>query len=204
MLLAIPYHPSTPADYADFSVHLRKKGTNPSHSLVVVCRREHEDEAFTFAHSLSSSFHRHFLAVIPDLQETMLDTSNRMFKEAVKFHFNYATDGNEMADPPMAYFDVTWRPTKSRWLDELQSDYFLKGAPTIFANFAPQEPGPPAPTGPLVLAKDYTTKSKLLDFIPQSLHWRNYLAWEMSNLGVACTAVGPADPAYIRPFTPRK
>jgi len=204
MLLAIPFHSAIPADYSDFSVYLRKKGTNPSHSLIVLCRREDEDAAFAFAHSLSSSFHRHLLVVLPDQQETMLGTSNRMFKEAVKAHFNYEPDATEMSNPPMAYFDVTWRPNKGRWLDELQSDYFLSGAPTVFANFAPQEPGPPAPVGPVVLAKDYTTHSKLLDFIPATQHWRNYLAWEMFNLGVACTAVGSADPAYIRPFTPRK
>jgi len=204
MLLAIPYHPAMPSDYTDFSVSLRKKGTNPGHSIVVISRREHEEEAYAFAHSFATSFHRHFLAVIPDLDETLLETSNRMFKEAVKFHLNYKIEGNEMPNPPMTYFDVTWRPMRARWLDELQSDYFLKGAPTVFAKFAPEEPGPPAPIGPVVLAKDFATKSKLLDFVPPSHHWRNYLAWEMRNLGVACDAFGDADPAYVRPFTPKK
>lgn len=199
MILSLPFHPDLPADYDRFAAHLKRKGSMPHHTLMVVALQQHEEEAFSFAMGLANSFQRNFLVAVPTEHETFLRSSNRLFKAACKALHEYAPGREEIADPAMVYFDPTWRPVRNRWLDELQSEYYFANGPTVFGNF---EDG--IPTGPIVLSKEYPAKSRLIDFIPGDIHWRKYLASEMVNFGVKTDAIGPHEAAYIRPYTPEK
>lgn len=200
MILCLPFHPSSPVDYDKFAGHLKRKGSMPNHTLLVVTLQQHEEQAFSFAMGLAGMFHRHFLSVVPDDRGTTLKHSNRMFLAACKALHEYAPDRKEIADPAMLYYDPSWRPVKNRWLDELQAEYYFQNAPVVFGNLVDGSPV----EGPVILAKSYPAKSRLLDFLPDNEHWRKYLASEMVNLGVKTDAIGSQEAAYIRPYAPEK
>ena len=196
MILTIPYHPSLPGGSDRLAGALSRNGRHPNHTLVVITQAAHEDAAFDFAMKIHGQFGRYIAVTIPDQQEPMLVTSNRMFLAALDMLREYVPADYEMPDPSMLYFDPTWRPTKQRWLDEFNSDYYLAGAPTTFGCFRDGKP-----IGPVVIKQDFLKKTKLLDFLPGAgTHWRDYLAWEIINNGVNAEALGRTLPAYIRPF----
>jgi hypothetical protein len=202
MILATPFHPALPVDYEGLALHLRRKGTNAGHALVVLCRREHEDKAFEFGHGLSALFHRQFIHTLPDLSGNGIQVANRFLLAALEFLRSYVPGSGEIPDPALLLFDPTWRPQANRWLDELQADYYLRGARDVMACFEGSDP--PVTAGPVVFGRDFVTRCTLLDFLPADTHWRHYLAWEMFNLGVKTDAIGRKEPAFIRPHTPKK
>jgi hypothetical protein len=204
MILTIPYHPRI-ADYEKLRITIRKLGTNPNHTLCVVSTREHEEAAFEFLMDLGGSFLRQFAVVVPDAAETPVHLSNRLFLASMKALREYTPSVQENPRPAMLYFDPTWMPVTSRWLDELQTGYYLSGAPQVFGYFKLRDDGSPLPTGPIAFAKTYPEQSKLLDFILDSgKHWRDYLSWETFNIAVKTDAIGPTKAACIRPQPVKK
>jgi hypothetical protein len=204
MILSIPYHPRI-ADYDKLRTTIRKLGTNPNHTLSVVSTREHEEAAFEFLMDLGASFLRQFAVVVPDAEENPLRLSNRLFLAAMKSLHDYTPSVQENPRPVMLYFDPTWVPITSRWLDELQTEYYLSGAPQVFGYFKTRDDGGPVPTGPIAFAKTYPSYSRLLDFVLESgKHWRDYLSWETFNTAVKTDAIGQTKKACIRPQTVKK
>lgn len=200
MILCIPYHPRI-ADYAKLGTALRKLGTNPSHTLAVISTREHEEAAFEFLMGLGTGYLRHFAVTIPDAQENPGRLSNRMFLGAMKALNDHVPGPQEHPKPVMLYFDPAWRPGTPRWLDELQAEYYLGGAPQVLARFETREDGSPHPVGPVAFAGGYPQASRLLDFLLDSgKHWRDYLAWEMFNVAVKTDTIGRNKAASIRPL----
>jgi len=196
MILTIPYNPNLPGGYDRLTGSILRLGKYPSHTLAVVAKAQHEDAAFDFAMKIHGQFGRYLAVTVPDAQEMMLAASNRMFLAALDMLWDYAPTEHEMPDPAMFYFDPSWRPTKQRWLDEFNTEYYLAGAPTTFGCFNEQKP-----VGPVVIKQDFLKKSKLLGFLPGAgAHWRDFLAWEIINNGVNTEALGRTLPAYIRPF----
>lgn len=198
MILSIPFHEDSPVDFEKFAAHLKRKGHMPNHVLMVVCLAQHEEKAFSFAMGLAGYFARHFMVVVPKEKETVLRSSNRLFKAACKALHEYEPKKNELQDPPMCYYDPSWRPVKNGWLDMLQSEYYFANGPTVFGSLEPRS------VGPVIFSKEYPAKSRLLDFLPDNAHWRKYLASEMVNFGVKTDAIGTSEAAYIRPYTPEK
>jgi len=205
MILCIPYHPRI-TDYAKFSLALRKLGTNPSHSLMVVSLRDHEEVAFEFLMGLQDGYLSAKSVVMPDLpRETPLQFSNRCFLAAMKALHDHIPGPSEHPKPVMLYFDPAWRPFTNRWLDELQGEYYIKGAPLVMARFEPREDGTPATAGPVMFAKGYPAHSRLMDFLQDSgKHWREYFAWEMFNVSVKTDTIGRKKAASIRPAPTEK
>ena len=200
MILCIPYHPRI-TDYAKFSHALRKLGTNPSHSLMVISTREHEEAAFEFQMALVDGFLSAKSVVLPDLpRETPLNITNRLFLGAMKALDEHVPGPSEHPKPVMLYFDPTWRPFTNRWLDDLQAEFYLKGAPLVVAKFDVKDDGLPVSTGPVLFSKGFPKHSKLMPFLIDSgQHWRNYLAWELVNSSVKTDTIGRNKAASIRP-----
>lgn len=198
MILCIPYHPSLPLDYKKLASHLKTKGSHPSHSLMVVCNYRHEEEAFSFSMGLAKLFARQELVVTPDYpDEAPVRASNRLFAAAMKAFHKYVSQPPEHPTPAMLYYDPIYRPVKNRWLDDIQSEYYLKDAPMVLANFVKG-----LTVGPVVFGSKYPKSSKLIDFVPETTHWRRYLASELVKDGVETEAFGESADAYIRPYTP--
>lgn len=203
MLLAIPYNPNLPGGYDKLVSAIQRHGKHPAHTLFVISQQEHDEQAFELAMKLKDQFGRYFAVTLPPpaQPETMLRVSNRMFSAAMDALRSYEPTDEENPKPVMLYFDPTWRPTKARWLDEFQTDYYMAGAPAVFGRFV-KEKDRARVEGPVAVGIDFLKHTQLLNFIPPNSHWRDFLAWEMVNVGVETPALGPALPAYIRPFDP--
>lgn len=201
MILCLPYHASIPCDFKKLVSHLKSKGSNPSHSLMVVCNYRHEEAAYSIAMGLAKQFPRQEMVVIPDDEkETLLKASNRMFKAAMKALHDYKSQPPEHSNPAMCYYDPCYRPIINRWLDGLQSDYYLLGGPAVLARFGEGM----TTVGPVVFGPQFPRESKLIDFIPDTIHWRRYLASEIVKLGVETGVIGDDAESYIRPYNPEK
>lgn len=198
MILTLPFNPTLPGGYDKLATALLRYGRHPAHTLFVIARQEHEDPAFEFAMKVRNQFGRYFAITVPDQRETALKASNRMFVAALDALRQYAPAAHENPEPVMLYFDPTWRPTKARWLDEFQSDYYLAGAPSTFGNWKVK--GDAARVeGPVAISRKFLNQTKLLDFLPDTTHWREFLAWEIINNGLQSEAFGRVAPSYIRP-----
>lgn len=201
MILTIPFNPNLPGGYDRLINALLRNGKHPNHTLIVLAKQEHEDPAFDFAMKLREHFGSLIAKSIPssDTPRSAVAESNTLFLTALEALRTYVPGDHEMQEPAMLYFDPTWRPTKTRWLDEFNTEFYLAGVPTTYGYFKEDKP-----LGPVVLKQDFLTKSKLLEFLPGAgTHWRDYLAWEIINNGVNAEALGRTLPAFIRPFDTR-
>lgn len=199
MLLAIPYNATLPGGYDRLTDALKRSGRHPNHTLVVISTVEHEEGAFEFAMGLKDFFGRYFAVTLPDQKETMLRGSNRIFRAAMTALHEYRPLPNENQEPVMLYLDPTWRPTQKRWLDEFQTEYYFAGAPLIYGRIT-REGKKARVDGPVAINARFLQRSTLIDFVPDDVHWRDYLAWEMFNVSVKAPAIGKILPAYIRPY----
>lgn len=200
MILTLPYNPTLPGGYDKLVSAILRYGKHPAHTLFVAAKAEHEDGAFEMAMKLKDHFGRYFAITVPDQPETALRASNRMFVASLDALRAYAPAAHEMPEPVMLYFDPTWRPTQDRWLDKFQAEYYIAGAPTTFGHF--QTKGTARVVGPVAIKRDFLKITKLLSFMPDDIHWREYLAWEIIQNGLQAEALGRILPAYIRPFDP--
>ena len=194
MILTIPFNPTLPGGYDKLTSAILRYGRHPNHTLFVAAKEEHEDGAFALAMKLKDQFGRYFAVTVPDRQETGLRASNRMFVAALDALRDHVPAEGEMPDPVMLYFDPSWHPRKARWLDEFQAEYYIAGAPMTFGHF-----GKGRIEGPVALSRRFLKETKLLTFLPQDTHWREFLAWEFINNGLQSEALGQDLPAYIRP-----
>lgn len=194
MILTIPYNPKTPGGYDKLSASILRHGRHPAHTLFVVSKEADEDAAFAFAMKVQNQFGRYFAVTVPDQRESMTRASNRLFVAALKALESYEPSETENAESVMLYFDPTWKICKPRWLDEFQAEYYIAGAPVTMGNFKGEKV-----TGPVAINRRFLKLTKLLSFLPDSTHWREFLAWELINNGLQSTAFGRILPAYIRP-----
>lgn len=177
MILAVPYHPDLPVDYKRLAADFRKFSGNKNHTILILSRPQDEDAAYEVAMNLSPNFGRSFNASLLKEGATQIETSNAFFQTALRFLKTYKREKNEPEGMPLLYLDPNWRPKDHRWMDELQSEYFLQGAPGVMgvighracADF----------TAGVVIGPKYLAKSTLLDFLPPSAHWRKYLHDEL-------------------------
>lgn len=198
MILAIPYNPTLPGGYDKLASALIRHGRNPNHSLFVVSTEEHEEGAFAFAMKVRTQFGRHFSITIPNQPESMLGASNRIFLAALDALRSYEPTEDEMQEPVMLYFDPTWKITVPQWLNAFQAEYYLKGAPLTFGYFRVKGEKSRV-DGPVAISRGFLKISKLLPFLSDKTHWREFLAWEMTNNGLQSEAFGRNAPAYLRP-----
>ena len=199
MILCIPYNPSLPGGYDKLVSGIVRYGKHPAHTLFIVAKAEHEEGAFTMAMQLKDHFSRYFAITVPDQPEAPIRNSNRMFVAAMDALRSYKPLALEMPQPVMLYFDPSWRPTQDRWLDKFQAEYYISGAPTTFGSF--KTTGTAKVIGPVAISCKFLRETKLLNFLPETVHWREFLAWEIINSGLQAEALGRILPAYIRPFT---
>lgn len=200
MILATVYHSDLPLEYKTFAAALRSRGPNRPHTLLTLCRPADESAAVTFTHGLSDTFGRHYVGVTLSEGISGLHLSNLLFQTAVRFHAAYKHAKHEPSDVPMLYLDPMWWPINDRWLASLQTDYYQSGAPKVYGN--PHNPENPDYRAGVVLGKSYGKESALIDQIPETSHWRKFLAWEMFKDAVNTAQLGDREDSYIRQRPP--
>lgn len=203
MIFATPFHPSL-TDFADYAKVLKRRGPLLSHIHLVVTTEAHQDEAYDFGEITSDLFLRSVHVVLPKLDRTRNATANDMFRSALRFATRYEAKPNELADPALLYSDPSYRPAKTGWLNTIQSEYYLRGAPTVMAATEEYSDGLPLIRGPVIFSKDFPKKSGLLDFVPPTVHWRLHLRWEMARDFAETKLFGRhADSVLRQPATPK-
>jgi hypothetical protein len=182
MILATVFHPDLPVDYKQLASEIRAKGPNRPHTLLAICRPEDESETAEWVFNLSDCFTRHYMGVTLADGNSPLHLSNMMFQTACRFLKAYKPEAHEPEGVPLVYLNPTWRPVGKRWMDILQGEFFMNGAPQVMRNGDSQ--------GAVVIGKKYPETSILLDQVPENQHWRNYLTWEMQRNAVETPLLG--------------
>lgn len=179
MILCFPYHPALPLDYGKFTEELKRRLGNKSHTVLVLSRPQDEDAAFTIATNLSNTFGRHFTGVLVRDGSTPIETANMFFQTALRFLAQYdrKREAHEPPGTPMLYMDPTYRPEQNHWLSEIQSEFFLKGAPNVMGDYG--SPEAPDFKGAFVISPKYAQTSTLVNFLDAKTYWRKFLAWEL-------------------------
>lgn len=170
---------------------------NKSHTAFVISRPSDEQAGLDLSMSLSQSFGRHFQGVLQHPGKTTADTANLFFRTAMRFLKAYKPDSSEPKDVPLLYLDPMWKPKGKFWLDQLQSEWFLKGAPAVMGN--PGDPEAPDFKGGVIVSKAFVEKSTLLDQLPDNEHWRKVLAWELFKNAVVTDSIGDTKTAILQP-----
>ena len=207
MIIAIPFFPGL-TDYDKAAATLLKQGDCPGHRLLVVTQRPDEEEAITFREELAPLFDKSVVKVIETPAEGgLVGLSNEMFRAAVRdLPEPKSGDWTGEINPnmPLLYFDPTWRPAKTGWLDSLQSEYFSNGAPSFTGCWTKNKAGEKVPYGPVLIAPGYAEGSGLLAHLPAHQHWRNYLRYEIGTKLIASRTIGAVKGAVLRPPLEKK
>jgi len=180
MILAVQFIPGL-TDYKALAAEFKKRGNLSNHVLLVLSEAEHEEEAYQFGTEIVDLFGHSVFKALPIMERRKAQLANDLFRHAVWFTMRYKPEDGEIADPALLYFDPTYRPSKTGWLDAIQSEYYLMRAPYAFGSSKPDVEGARIFNGPMVVSKEYGPTSGLLDFIPENVHWRNHLRWEFSK-----------------------
>lgn len=194
MFVAIPFLAATKSDYADLAKTILRRGTNPNHTLAVVSLRSEDEGSYLFGNSLTDHFGRHVKISIEDESLSGIPLANKFFTATLDAFRRYKPSQKDPVGMPMLYFDPEYRPNNPRWLDDLQSEYYLKGAPKVFGDF---DKG--IPVGQIMFSPEFVHTSALLPFLPETSHWRNYLAWELANNSVKANGIGTHSSAVLSP-----
>ncbi len=181
MIFCTPFNSKAPFDYADYAAILLKRGPQTDHHHLILSSKDDEDQAFRLGSELSDLFGKSFFLALPEAPRNGISLANDLFVAAVRFTQNFKTGSKEVPDPPLLYMDPGYRPTKPRWLDDLQAEYYVRQAKTVFGSGKKDTEGAVVFTGPLVISKTFGTKSALLDYLQPTKHWREALKWELNK-----------------------
>jgi len=197
MVICIPFHPNL-TDYRQLAAELKKRGNLSNHVLLVISEAEHEDEAYQFGTEVADLFLKSLSKTLPAVERRKAQLANDLFITAARFVYRYKAQDDEIPDPALLYFDPTFRPTKSGWLDAIQSEYYLMQAPQIFGAATVDTEGAKIFNGPLVISKEFAPNSGLLDFIPENVHWRTHLRWELTKNSRETRLIGPGAESVLK------
>jgi len=206
MIFCTPFNSNSPFDYNDYAALLEKRGPNTNHHHLIVSTKADEDKAFKFGTKLTELFGRSFFKTISEGQRGHIQTANDLLWEATTFTAAYQIQKGEVPDPPLLYMDPSYRPMKPKWLDTLQAEYYVTQAKRVMGSGKKAEDGSVIFTGPVILSKEFITKSSLLRYLQPRTHWREALKWEMNadfHLTKSIGATSSPD-HLLQPRGPRK
>jgi hypothetical protein len=210
MLLVLAVHRSTP-NIEKLAADLKRRGGYPEHTLRIISSREDEELAYRIGDELADSFPKgrattetlpaltpRFFQLPAPVQQTFL--ANAMFKKAMAFLEGYQYGPDEVPEAPMLYFHPLYRPTQQGWLNDLQSEFFLKGAPPVMARFEMiglrtdrnvKNPNVRQVTvGPVIFGRKCLGNLPLLGYLDDKEHWRSRMVHELASGAVATKAIG--------------
>jgi hypothetical protein len=193
MILFTPYFPGV-TNYKTLAADMRRKGGLYTHSHRIITRPCDEEEAYEFGLEVSDMFGLSTHEVLPEMPRTGFRLSNDMFRAAV----NHVATCKDEPNPILLYMDPTYRPLQSRWMDTIQSQYYLMKAPRVFGRSDPLEDGSRMFRGPLVIARDLLANSPLVGFIPDNILWREYCRWDLCKSYEETDLIGPGRESVLQ------
>ena len=114
----------------------------------------------------------------------------------------YPAGEGEIPNPPALYMDPSYRPLRAGWLDTVQTEFYMRGAPMTMGDLGHDEEGAVVFTGPFVFSRNFAANTSLVNFLPPNVHYRAYMRWEFSKNPLATALIGTAADSVLRP-TPK-
>lgn len=182
MILALPYHPSIPVNFDKVARDILKVSGNEDHHVLVVSREKDRDAAFEFSMGFESSFKSVSRVVTLRDGTSAAHTANLMLQAVLRFLHDFKPERSEPKEIPLVYLNPRFMPNRARWLHTIQASWFESGTPATLVGLTQKDP--PQFVGITVFSAAYVRNSTLLDFLPESIHWREFLAWEIFNNAV--------------------
>lgn len=183
MLLCLPVHRSTPS-ILGWSDAIRKKGLLQAHSLRIFTTKPDEDIAWDLGDQLSDHFLKVTVQILKPAPRNHIKLANDMFTAAVRYFADYKpVSDQEVPNQPMMYLDPTYRPKQAGWVDEIQAEFFFKGAPAVLAHFLKEGSGKTyklTTQGPVVLGRRFLETCTLIPFLDDKEHWRHRMCHELA------------------------
>ena len=198
MIIVVPYIKGV-ADYRALAEEMNKRGPLATHLLRVVSSVEDQDEAYAFGQLVAGLFMKSSSLALTPAAPGRVNLANELFRSAVKFTANYQAGDGEIPNPPALYMDPTYRPVKSGWLDAVQTEFYLRGAPPVLGVSKPDEEGARIFQGPVVFSKNFAANSSLVNFLPPDTHYRHYMRWEFSRNHLETKLIGEDASSVLRP-----
>ena len=201
MILATPYAEGL-TDYTDYTAYLIRRGKLLNHVHLIVARPEDEAAAYEFGEKLADNFRSSHTCILAPKARSANETAVDLLRAALRFARDYKAGEGELPDPAMLYMSPDYRPNENGWLDQIQSEYYLKRGPMVFGKFEPN--GAKTLQGPAVFRKDFYQKSGLLSTVPPNIHWRLYLQHEILNNAVETKLIGHGKDCVLQGKARRK
>lgn len=201
MIIALPIHKSTPG-VDQIASDFKKKGTLKDHTLRVISTRADEDLAFSIADELSDHFRAVTTQTLATGPRNGTKLANDMFFAAFKWHFNYKPGDGEITDPPMMYFDPTYRPAAINWVDQLQAEFYLKDSPAVLARTLTEGKGTTfarTTVGPVIIGRKFLRDCTLIDFLGDQEHWRVRMRHELAKDCAETLQIGGGHKSLLKP-----
>lgn len=201
MIIALPVHRSTPG-IETIANDFKKKGSLKDHSLRVISTRADEDLAFNIADALADHFRSVTTQTLATGPRNGTKLANDMFFAAFKWHFGYKPGEGEIQDPPMMYFDPTYRPVAVNWVDQIQAEFYLKDSPAVLARTLTEGRGTTfsrTTVGPVVIGRKFLRDCTLIDFLGDREHWRVRMRHELAKDCVETLQIGHGNKSLLKP-----
>lgn len=200
VIIFLPVHASTPG--IDRLVDdFKKKGSNPAHSLHIISTRDDEDLAFSIGDALSEHFHDVSTQALAVPDKNLIKLANAMFFAAVKAYRGHKPAEDQVADQPMIYLDSTYRPTEKLVFDRLQSEFFLKGSPSVMARTETTGTGTAfkrVTVGPVILGRKFLESTILIDHLDDKTHWRERMCHELAEHCTETRQIGRGQQSLLK------
>lgn len=215
MLLVIPASSLTP-QIDTLAKALKARGPYPEHSLRVITSREDEELGYRIGDELSDSFRKvttETLAPVPKPRNPVL-LANHMLMAAVRFLEGYKYAEDEVQDAPMLYFHPGYRPAQQGWLNDLQAEFFLKGAPPMMGRTQTfgirtdknvKNPNTRRVTvGPVIFGRKCLDRIPLLNYLDDKEHWRSRMVHELASGMTETKQIGAGGKSLLREMPPAR
>ncbi len=201
MILALPIHNSVPG-IDSIADDLKKKGSLKDHVLRVFSTKEDEDLAFKIADALSDHFKKVSTQTLPVAPRNANALANDMFFAAFQWQKGYKPDADEVKEPPMLYLDPGYRPTAPNWVDQIQSEFYLKDSPAVLARTLTEGKGETyvrTTVGPVVIGRKFIETCTLIHFLDDKQHWRKRMVHELALDCKETTQIGNGNKSLLKP-----
>lgn len=201
MIVICPISTKSPG-IEKFAADLKKKGSLPEHILHLVSLRggEDEDMAYKIGDELAGSFQRVTTETVlpnPAKGQSGLAWANQMFVTAMRFFEGYEYRPNEVPEAPMLFLPTNFRPVTNGWLNDLQSEFFLKGAPPAMGRTTTS--GKDRVTvGPVIFGRKCIGKLPTINTLDGKTHWRDWMKFEIAAGFHETKAIGPGSKSLLK------
>lgn len=209
MIIAIPFVDGS-CNYDHLRDKLLAAGACEHHSLVVISRVQDSEPATAFHKRIQKLFSMSELVYLPDMDRSTSQLQNDMFREASVWANEKIDTDDEVPNAPWLYLDPNYVPQCSAWADLIETEYYkghkqIMGMPEKYPDVVIDSYGRKETIdggyyfdGPVVLDRQFHSRSGLIQSLGSRQHWRIHLRYEMSQNHDAVAFLGKSSKSFLK------